>query len=144
MKTILIIDDDVSYAEDLGEILGEELPNCSVVHHPNWGKAREWLASGQTPSAVILDSMLPLDGSDVDGSAPPNDAGWPNGVRVLEELTQVGIPAPIVVVITALMDRNLRDHYVELGVLSTQVLFKPARVSEILAQIHRVLARPAK
>lgn len=119
MKTILIVDDEFSIVETLGEILAWE--GYGVITAPN-GQAGLELARAQRPALILLDYMMPV----VDGlqmlRALRADAGCDGVPVIMMTAAPMGIPAD---------DRRW-----------DALLLKPFEASQLVRAVQRLIGGP--
>lgn len=132
---ILIADDDLGYDDDLRDILGfegyedvriattcEEMVRTARLH--------------RTAIVIVLDMMLPWNGSDANGGMPPEHPEELRGLRAVHDLKEMGFDLRRIIVITAFHSPAAEDQLREFGVEKTNIFLKPARTRELLARIR--------
>lgn len=115
---IIIVEDDVDLRETLLRALSREGYQVSLA-----GDGAEGLSMIRTRpyDVAIVDLMLPHMG----------------GIRLLEELRQLGLALPTII-ITAYGDRFNYNRALEIGV--SEFLVKPVKVVEVYRAVRKLLA----
>ena len=116
MKTILLVEDDISIRESLAELL--EMENYQVALAANGEKAKKLLLQGFMPDLIVLDLLMPV----MSGKSFLQDLE----IRPILEL----IP---VIVLTAGLSNELPSKSVR------AIIAKPPNIEELLQTIKKLL-----
>ncbi len=119
MKNILVIDDDVTLAKGLAEVLTAEQFNVLIA---NTGEKGFQMARRENVDLVILDLKLPDK----------------TGEEICRDLRKQGIQIPILMLTSK---RQERDKVTGLEVGADDYVTKPFGVRELVARIHALLRR---
>ncbi len=119
MKNILVIDDDVTLAKGLAEVLTAEQFNVLIA---NTGEKGFQMARRENVDLVILDLKLPDK----------------TGEEICRDLRKQGVQIPILMLTSK---RQERDKVTGLEVGADDYVTKPFGVRELVARIHALLRR---
>ncbi len=119
MKNILVIDDDVTLAKGLAEVLTAEQFNVLVA---NTGEKGFQMAKRENVDLVILDLKLPDK----------------TGEEICRDLRKQGVQIPILMLTSK---RQERDKVTGLEIGADDYVTKPFGVRELVARIHALLRR---
>lgn len=129
-KRILLVEDEVMFADALSDILVGEGMNVTVANDEK--NAVQCLQTGAF-DLILLDLMLPPD-----LDQEPTDWGYRTGIRILKKLREMGRKTPVVVV-SVVRDKAVLALAEEHGVAG--YIQKPASAEAIIRTINRLVGR---
>ncbi len=132
-RTVLLVEDEVSFARALADILEQNGLSVTLAHDE--GMALSCLRQRDF-DLLLLDLMLPPD-----LDAEPSDWGYRTGMRIMEKAQELKGRMPVVV-LSAMRDQGVMEQAEACGVVS--YIPKPASVDQILRVVSQAMAATRK